>query len=193
MFVEGVRLFVVVLGTAVGFWAARGVGVQADGLGGILGCLLGYVAGGFFGRLLDRALGVVERRVEDRSPAQFIAGTLGAIAGRRARPRAGAPDRAARLGSRRGSDRRARRVDHRLARLPGAVTPERRGARSPRDVDAAARARAGVQRARRVARRHVRADGRPAPRARARGCRRRRPDGRAFRARRDPGIRRLGR
>ena len=81
MFVEGVRLFVVVLGTAVGFWAARTLGIQADGLGGVLGCLVGYVAGGFFGRILDRALGAVERRVEAKSPAQFIAGTLGAIAG----------------------------------------------------------------------------------------------------------------
>jgi uncharacterized protein YacL len=81
MFVEGVRLFVVVLGTAAGFWAARNLGAPADGLGGVLGCLLGYVTGGFFGRLLDRALGVVERRVENTSPAQLIAGTLGAIVG----------------------------------------------------------------------------------------------------------------
>jgi uncharacterized protein YacL len=81
MFVEGVRLFVVVLGTAVGFWVARRLGVPSDGLGGVLGCLLGYVAGGFFGRLIERALGEVERRVETKSPAQFIAGTIGAIAG----------------------------------------------------------------------------------------------------------------
>ena len=81
MFVEGVRLFVVVLGTAAGFWAARSLGAPADGLGGVLGCLLGYVTGGFFGRLLERALGVVERRVESTSPAQLIAGTLGAIVG----------------------------------------------------------------------------------------------------------------
>ena len=81
MFVEGVRMFVVVLGTAAGFWAARSFGVQAEGLGGILGCLFGYVSGGFFGRFLDRALGVVERKVSTTSPAQFIAGTLGAIAG----------------------------------------------------------------------------------------------------------------
>jgi len=81
VFVEGVRLFVVVLGTAAGFWAAHSLGVEGEGLGGILGCLLGYVSGGFFGRFLDRALGEVERRVESTSPAQFIAGTLGAIAG----------------------------------------------------------------------------------------------------------------
>jgi uncharacterized protein YacL len=81
VFVEGVRLFVVVLATAIGFWAGQKHGLEAEGIGGILGCLLGYVSGGFFGRFLDRALGVVERRVETKSPAQFIAGTLGAIAG----------------------------------------------------------------------------------------------------------------
>jgi len=80
MFVEGVRLFVVVLATAVGFWADRAAG-GTGGLGGVLGCLAGYVTGGFFGRLIERALGAVERRVETRSPAQFIAGTLGAIVG----------------------------------------------------------------------------------------------------------------
>jgi len=80
MFVEGVRLFVVVLGTAIGFWADRAAG-GAGGVGGTLGCLLGYVTGGFFGRLIERALGVVERRVDTKSPAQFIAGTLGAIVG----------------------------------------------------------------------------------------------------------------
>jgi uncharacterized protein YacL len=80
MFVEGVRLFVVVLGTAIGFWADRTAG-GAGGVGGTLGCLIGYVTGGFFGRMIERALGAVERRVETKSPAQFIAGTLGAIVG----------------------------------------------------------------------------------------------------------------
>src|SRR5436190_3117566 len=80
MFVEGVRLFVVVLATAVGFWADRAAG-GTGGLGGVLGCLAGYVTGGTFGRLIERALGAVEKRVETRSPAQFIAGTLGAIVG----------------------------------------------------------------------------------------------------------------
>ena len=81
MFVEGIRLFVVVLGTAAGFWAARTFGAEVQGLGGMLGCLLGYVSGGILGRVLDKALGVVERRVDRRSPARFVAGTLGAIAG----------------------------------------------------------------------------------------------------------------
>jgi uncharacterized protein YacL len=81
MFVEGVRLFVAVLGTATGFWVAQRLGTQAEGVGGMLGCLLGYVAGGVLGRLLDRALGTVERRVDHRSPARLVAGILGAIAG----------------------------------------------------------------------------------------------------------------
>src|SRR4051794_21617171 len=81
MFVEGVRLFVVVLGTAAGFWVSRTFGTEIQGLGGMLGCLLGYVSGGILGRVLDKAVGVVERRVDRRSPARFVAGTLGAIAG----------------------------------------------------------------------------------------------------------------
>lgn len=81
MFVEGVRLFMVVLGTAAGFWAARTFGTEIQGLGGMLGCLIGYVSGGMLGRVLDKAVGVVERRVDRRSPARFLAGTLGAIAG----------------------------------------------------------------------------------------------------------------
>jgi uncharacterized protein YacL len=84
MFVEGVRLFMVVLGTAAGFWLARSFGVAGsglEGLGGMLGCLAGYVGGGVIGRLLERALGEVERRVEKVPPAQVVAGTLGAIGG----------------------------------------------------------------------------------------------------------------
>jgi uncharacterized protein YacL len=84
MFVEGVRLFIVVLGTAAGFWLARGFGAAGsglEGLGGMLGCLAGYVSGGLLGRLLDKAVGVVERKVERIPPAQVVAGALGAIGG----------------------------------------------------------------------------------------------------------------
>src|SRR4051812_34867692 len=81
MFVEGVRLFVVVLSTAAGFWAARSLGTEAQGIGGMLGCLFGYVAGGFLGRVLDTALGRAEARVDYRSPARMVAGTLGALVG----------------------------------------------------------------------------------------------------------------
>lgn len=82
MFVEGVRLFVVLLGTAAGFWIARDLSRgEYEGLLAMVGCLAGYVGGGMFGRLLDRALGVVERKVDAVPPAQVVAGTLGAIAG----------------------------------------------------------------------------------------------------------------
>jgi uncharacterized protein YacL len=47
----------------------------------MIGCLFGYVGGGMLGRVLDKAVGVVERRVDRRSPARMVAGTLGAIAG----------------------------------------------------------------------------------------------------------------
>jgi uncharacterized protein YacL len=76
-----VRLFVVLLGTAGGFWVARDLGSESEALAAMIGCLAGYVGGGMFGRLLERALGVVERRVNHIPPAQVVAGTLGAIAG----------------------------------------------------------------------------------------------------------------
>jgi uncharacterized protein YacL len=84
MFVEGVRLFMVVLGTAAGFWLARSLGSAGsgiEGLGGMLGCLVGYVGGGVLGRLLERALGAAERRVERIPAAQVVAGALGAVGG----------------------------------------------------------------------------------------------------------------
>jgi uncharacterized protein YacL len=81
MFVEGLRLLMAVLGTAAGFWAARTLGSEAQGLGGILGCLFGYVAGGLLGRTLDRAFGAVERKVDRGSPARVLAGMLGALVG----------------------------------------------------------------------------------------------------------------
>ena len=81
MFVEGVRFFVFLIGIAAGFWTARALGTDAQGLGAMLGGLFGYVTGGILGRVLDRALGAVERRVDRRSPARFVAGTLGAIVG----------------------------------------------------------------------------------------------------------------
>lgn len=84
MFVEGVRLFMVVLGTAAGYWVSRSFGAAGtglEGLGGMVGCLAGYVGGGVLGRLLERAMGVVERKVERIPPAQVVAGALGAIGG----------------------------------------------------------------------------------------------------------------
>ena len=81
MFVEGVRFFVFLLGIAAGFWTARELGTDAQGIGALIGGLFGYVAGGILGRVIDRAIGAVERRLDRKSPARVVAGTLGAIAG----------------------------------------------------------------------------------------------------------------
>ena len=81
MFVEGVRLFVVVLATAAGFGLARDMNWEAEGLAAMLGCLVGYVGGGVLGRLLEKAMGAVERKVDALAPAQVVAGALGAIVG----------------------------------------------------------------------------------------------------------------
>lgn len=84
MFVEIVRLFIVVLAVAGGYWLGRDLGGAASGAAGIgamLGCLAGYVGGGVLGRLVERAVGACERRVDRLPPAQVVAGALGAVAG----------------------------------------------------------------------------------------------------------------
>jgi uncharacterized protein YacL len=83
VFVEIVRLFIVLLATVGGYAAGRGT--DAAALGGMLGCLAGYVGGGIFGRLLERAVGAVERSAERLPAPQFLAavvgGGLGALGG----------------------------------------------------------------------------------------------------------------
>lgn len=85
MFVEVVRLFIVVLATATGFWASRELGSdpgsQVAGAAGMVGCLVGYVGGGVIGRLLERALGAVERRTDQLPAPEVVAGALGAVGG----------------------------------------------------------------------------------------------------------------
>ena len=114
MFVEIVRLFTVVLLTAVGFMIGQDLGVSdklAAGFG-MLGCLAGYILGGFLGRLLERAVGVAERKAERVPIPQLLCGILGgglggvigvavALPARAASPsrRSGCPPRASRSGS----------------------------------------------------------------------------------------------
>jgi uncharacterized protein YacL len=79
VFVEIVRLFTVVLVTAVGFMIGQDLGVSdqlAAGFG-MLGCLAGYLVGGFLGRLLERAVGVAERKAERVPIPQLLCGILG--------------------------------------------------------------------------------------------------------------------
>src|SRR5688500_9435831 len=80
MFVEIVRLFIVLLATAAGFEMGKGSGVEPGTgaiLGATLGALLGYVAGGAVGRLLRRAMGTVEAEVERVPAATLLVGSFG--------------------------------------------------------------------------------------------------------------------
>lgn len=83
MFVEIVRLFIVLITTAGGFALGRGPeGAEAGNaavVGATLGALTGYVVGGFFGRLLDQAKGVAERRIDEVPAHRVLAGAVGSI------------------------------------------------------------------------------------------------------------------
>ena len=83
MFVEIVRLFTVVLVTAVGFIVGRGFGADEDlaAISGMIGCLAGYLLGGLLGRLLNRAVGVAERKADRVPISQMLSGVLGGAVG----------------------------------------------------------------------------------------------------------------
>lgn len=80
MFVEVTRLFTVVLLTAAGFIVGKELApgtAELSGICGMLGCLVGYLTGGVLGRFLERAAGVVERRVDRIPLPQVLAGLVG--------------------------------------------------------------------------------------------------------------------
>lgn len=80
MFVEVTRLFTVVLLTAAGFMLGKDLApnsAELAGVGGMLGCLVGYLSGGVLGRFLERAAGVVERQVDRVPLPQVLAGMVG--------------------------------------------------------------------------------------------------------------------
>jgi uncharacterized protein YacL len=83
MFVEVVRLFIVLIATAGGFALGRGPeGAEAGNgavVGATLGALTGYVVGGFFGRLLNQAKRVVECRIDEVPAHRVLAGAVGSI------------------------------------------------------------------------------------------------------------------
>lgn len=84
MFVEVMRGFVVLLGTAAGYWLARDIAPDsptAGGLGAMLGVLIGFVSGGLLGRSIDRAMGAVERRVAPVAGPRLFAGLAVGIGG----------------------------------------------------------------------------------------------------------------
>jgi uncharacterized protein YacL len=80
VFVEVTRLFTVVLLTAAGFMLGKDLApnsAELSGIGGMLGCLVGYLCGGVLGRFLERAAGVVERQVDRMPLPQVLAGLVG--------------------------------------------------------------------------------------------------------------------
>lgn len=83
MFVEVVRLFTVVLMTAVGYLVARDFSASESVIGafGMVGCLAGYLIGGLLGRLLDRGVGIAERKADRVPIPQLLCGILGGALG----------------------------------------------------------------------------------------------------------------
>ena len=83
MFVEIVRLFIVILATAAGFAVGSGSSGAGTGngaiVGAVLGACVGYVAGGVLGRLLDSAMGVAERRIDPAPAHRLLAGGIGSL------------------------------------------------------------------------------------------------------------------
>lgn len=81
MFVEIVRLLIVLVATALAHELTSGVAGAPATAGILIGAGFGYVMGGIFGRFLVRATGVLERRVTTRSGPELVVGALGAAAG----------------------------------------------------------------------------------------------------------------
>jgi uncharacterized protein YacL len=81
VFVEVVRLVVVLLATAGGFSLGKHGpgGGNGEIVGAVLGALIGYVAGGLLGRMLSSTRDRVEERVRDVPAAQLLAGAIGAV------------------------------------------------------------------------------------------------------------------
>ncbi len=85
MFVELIRVVIVVAFTATGYQIARDVFEEVDStrvmLGTLLGSGLGYVTGGLLGRAVGRLAGVVEDRIAQIPGADLVAGGLGLVGG----------------------------------------------------------------------------------------------------------------
>jgi uncharacterized protein YacL len=88
--VELIRLVVVILGTAAGYEAARGIAVLQELRSGtetwtlavvLLGSCLGYVVGGVFGRFLLGRIDAAERTLRAYSPGEMLAAALGGFVG----------------------------------------------------------------------------------------------------------------
>ena len=76
LFVETVRLLIVLLATIAGHELAGDLSADATFLGALIGAGLGYVGGGVLGRLSARALDGMEQRSRERSAAQLLTAAL---------------------------------------------------------------------------------------------------------------------
>ncbi len=83
MLVEGVRLLIVLVVTAVGYRAGQSLyhAGSAAAYGAALGAALGYVVGGVFGRLAANSLGQVEQSLRRVSAAKVVVGGVGMLVG----------------------------------------------------------------------------------------------------------------
>ena len=89
MFVEGVRLMVVLLATGAAFTIADGLDMSMVGgdpetgrlLATVLGAGVGYVLGGIVGRMTLGRIDHVERHLAHITSGELIAGTLGGVTG----------------------------------------------------------------------------------------------------------------
>ena len=80
MFVETVRLMIVLLATIAGHEVAGDLGSEEGFVGALIGAGVGYVFGGVVGRLLARSLDGIERGSRDHPAAQLLtAGLFAAI------------------------------------------------------------------------------------------------------------------
>jgi len=77
VFVEIVRLLIVLVFTAGGYGVAARAGTPL--LGAIFGAAIGYVCGGILGRFLRSMLGVVEAQSTHLSAGEILAGSAGAL------------------------------------------------------------------------------------------------------------------
>lgn len=87
IFVEIFRLLVVLIGAIAGLQIGREISATsaAPVLGTTLGAFVTYVAGGVIGRIIDRGMGAVTRKLRDIPPAEVfsasVTGALGLLVG----------------------------------------------------------------------------------------------------------------
>jgi uncharacterized protein YacL len=85
MFVEIVRLIIVIASTAGAYQSAHAQVGGADSpwlvLGALIGACVGYVGGGIIGRLLDRGFGKLEKRAARAVAGQILVGGMAASVG----------------------------------------------------------------------------------------------------------------